>query len=750
MNCARNYAALVLLRPTRPDTVMVELPSKLTPVDPEDLATVLFALVRDISEDPRLVAVLVGQSALETGNWTMVRHFNLGNTKASDDWIESGGDFTYYTEVPPHANAPVTETLTEAQVRANLALARPRPDGDGLDMFVAREQPGHRFVCEFWPRHVQARFRAYRSLYDGAESWVAMLRRKYGPALDRAAQGDVVGYCRELRRLGPYFTADINAYTKLVANRYRKFLPVAQAVAEKALRPSIDGAEEREIMPRNENPYRTRTEHLGIHPSSWWPLSSGVEITCLPVVDTGGRGPLFARGSETVRKWAEQQGWRLASDDSYRELHRICGKDGPGIHIDPYPLPDAALLREHGVPRTREALQRFLWANMASQEWCTRHDVEVMTRLDVAGWDGCSPVDNAGKHIDADGDIIGWERHDGDLEWSWIQSESAAHRGHEQLDYATLVHLERDVDADSTPTPEPITKRETPASLRRDDLLSPDSEPATIPRPASTELGDIGDAVRAWQQYLLAFFADRGEQALPRYGADAHHGTETERWTQRWRALTRPEEVVGDAWLAGFAEAGIDPAQLPLGLRCLAWIGYQRGLGVREIPGPRHDARIVAYSQHARRGGRFLGVDDAGVPIWDGGISVALGTDEAFWCAAGQSAAMTACLRAGESPPHGLRVAVWEIVEDARAVGLLHVLGDGYIPKPGDLAIEARGGQTPLRRGTGHVRRVVLVQGERYFGLGGNESNTWGAGWHAISGDLRPDGHQLVAWVEYP
>ena len=367
-------------------------------------------------------------------------------------------------------------------------------------------------------------------------------------------------------------------------------------------------------------------------------------------------------------------------------------------------------------------MTRFLHTRMASQEWCTYHDEKVMASLVAIGWNGRDPVDNAGKHIDDDGDIIGWELHDGDAEPDWIQSESAAHRGHQQLDYATGVHLERDVDV-------------------------PDSGPDTLPRPRPTQPGERGPDVVAWQTYLIAFFASRlpPEIALPKYGVDGHHGrspnSETTFWTERWRALVEPLP-----WLMGFKEVGLDPATMPLRFRRLAWIGYQKGLGVEEIPGPRHDPRILTYSQHARRGGRFLGVDEAGRPLWEGGSPVPLPTDEHHWCAAFQSAATAANLLPGETPPHGIRIAVWELVADARAAGTLRPVE--WMPTPGSLAVEGRNGQNPLHGGLGHIRAVAMVDGLRYLGLGSNEGNTIGRSWHKRSGVMQPDGHQLVCWIE--
>lgn len=206
-------------------------------------------------------------------------------------------------------------------------------------------------------------------------------------------------------------------------------------------------------------------------------------------------------------------------------------------------------------------------------------------------------------------------------------------------------------------------------------------------------------------------------------------------------------------WLEGFAENGVDPTTMTLSERCLAWTGYQFGLKLAEIPGATHNPAILAYSQHARRGGVLLGVDAGGMPLWAGGTRLPLGSDEEHWCAAAASSALLNALMPSEAPPHGIRVSVREICEDAKQTGALRVLGDFTgDPEPGWLAIEGRAGENPLRGGRGHVRRVVQIATHTpdrpvYYGLGGNENNTWGAGWYPRAGGVRPDGHELVAWV---
>jgi GH25 family lysozyme M1 (1,4-beta-N-acetylmuramidase) len=175
-----------------------------------------------------------------------------------------------------------------------------------------------------------------------------------------------------------------------------------------------------------------------------------------------------------------------------------------------------------------------------------------------------------------------------------------------------------------------------------------------------------------------------------------------------------------------------DPRELDatLGERCLAWLGHEWGQpgGVVEVPGPRSNERIVGYSKACRRGGQFLGLRDDLAPRWNGGAPLSLPNDASAWCATTQSAAMLACLGSRESPPHGPRVSVRELWEDAERHGSARPAD--YQPRPGDLQILARwvyrNGKRvladPTKGDNGHVRRFVRATTEdNGWFFGGNE-----------------------------
>lgn len=138
--------------------------------------------------------------------------------------------------------------------------------------------------------------------------------------------------------------------------------------------------------------------------------------------------------------------------------------------------------------------------------------------------------------------------------------------------------------------------------------------------------------------------------------------------------------------------------------------GYVQG-GLRELTG-RNDGPAI--------GALFAGCTRlvAGVERPTGWVT---GWD---WCAAFASLCVHVGLglAVGSVVPVGRRIAVRELVEDARRSGRLR--GRGYSPRPGDLWIGARGGGDPLLGGTGHVRVFAeALSVSHYIGVGGNEGN---------------------------
>lgn len=66
-------------------------------------------------------------------------------------------------------------------------------------------------------RTIRDNFRAYRTAEEGAEDYLRLLERRFGPALQQARQGNPEQFVGALKR-GGYFTGSEAAYTKSVAS----------------------------------------------------------------------------------------------------------------------------------------------------------------------------------------------------------------------------------------------------------------------------------------------------------------------------------------------------------------------------------------------------------------------------------------------------------------------------------------------------------------------------------------------------
>lgn len=262
-------------------------------------------------------------------------------------------------------------------------------------------------------------------------------------------------------------------------------------------------------------------DNLTIHDLGFVELPSGVKISKLSVWDHC-EGVFARRGWRAAQKWAESRGMRLPTVAEYRELEKIA------LHIAPYPMPTAAMLKAAGIPRrdTRR-IDVFRNTNMSSLEWAKLHDAAVFNRLRKAGHTD-EPVFNDGKHHAAGGLIFGWDMAEAQGQIDAIQGASTAHVTHEQVDYATTFHVVIDSSGEAIPPPD---------SLDDAVIVEIDTEPppSSDPHPEPSNLGERGAHVILWQRYLISYFLRRHDvQALPTYGADGDHGGETEEWSRKW------------------------------------------------------------------------------------------------------------------------------------------------------------------------------------------------------------------------
>lgn len=152
------------------------------------------------------VAIIVSQSALETGRWKSLYCFNFGNEKATASW---SGD--YY------------------MIRCNEII------GGKLEWFD--------------PPHPQTWFRAFPDAATGAESHVRFLSQsaRYAQAWHAALVGDPAAYAHALKVHG-YYTASEALYTRAVVSLFNEFLPIVKQAASAPLPQPVEPSPVRSPM----------------------------------------------------------------------------------------------------------------------------------------------------------------------------------------------------------------------------------------------------------------------------------------------------------------------------------------------------------------------------------------------------------------------------------------------------------------------------------------------------------------------
>lgn len=159
----------------------VALPDKLTPLTPDEAAAALATAYRRVTGKAptrKILALLVGQTALETGDWKSLHNFNVGNSKAS-------ASDPYYT------GFRCWELV------------------NGEKVWFAADDP----MC---------RFTAHLTAADGAEHFIRMLMRR--PNWWAGLQtGTIDGYVAGLTSRPAYFTANAGEYARGMAARMDRF-----------------------------------------------------------------------------------------------------------------------------------------------------------------------------------------------------------------------------------------------------------------------------------------------------------------------------------------------------------------------------------------------------------------------------------------------------------------------------------------------------------------------------------------------
>lgn len=156
------------------------------------------------------LALLLAQSALETGNWKKSYCFNLGNAKAGDSWT---GDHCFYF---------ADEIVSASQAARAYAQRARRTDGSAAHDVQCKPLRGGQIQVTLWPDHPWCRFRAFRSLEDGANDYVGLLKKRFSSAWPALERGDADSFIGLLKQAG-YFTASVDVYLPPVRKLFTKF-----------------------------------------------------------------------------------------------------------------------------------------------------------------------------------------------------------------------------------------------------------------------------------------------------------------------------------------------------------------------------------------------------------------------------------------------------------------------------------------------------------------------------------------------
>lgn len=185
---------------------------------PEDPHAVITALARALSQQTGappsvpLLSLLAGQSAFEAGHWRAesFRLWCAGNERCGSGYT---GHYTHRG--------------CNERVEGKLVWYVP-PDWcawPGQAAWLAKRVPSDRLEVS----DAMTKFRAFLSLAEGVESWVAFLRRLYAGALEVATTGDVDLYAAALQGRG-YFTATLSHYQRILRSTTARYESVCRTV----------------------------------------------------------------------------------------------------------------------------------------------------------------------------------------------------------------------------------------------------------------------------------------------------------------------------------------------------------------------------------------------------------------------------------------------------------------------------------------------------------------------------------------
>jgi hypothetical protein len=185
------------------------IPDQLTPLDAKTVALAFrgaYETVCGTTPSNACLALLVAQSALETGRWKSIHCYNFGNVKASPDY------YGYY-----------------CQFRCNEVI-------NGK-------------VEWFDPPHPQCNFRAFPSCEVGALDHIRFLaqRKRYAKAWEVAKVGMPLAFVEALKAAG-YFTADAGPYARAVVSLWKEYLGMVERLKEVDTEPAAAPADAEDTL----------------------------------------------------------------------------------------------------------------------------------------------------------------------------------------------------------------------------------------------------------------------------------------------------------------------------------------------------------------------------------------------------------------------------------------------------------------------------------------------------------------------
>jgi len=169
------------------------IPDKLTPLTPEQAAQALATAYQRVTgkvADQRVLGLLIGQTALETGNWKSLHNYGFGNVKAT-------------ASDPYYAGFRCWEVV------------------NGEKVWYEADHP----ACQF---------AAHLTAADGAEHYVRILQRRphwWAGLESRTVPGFVAG----LTTRPAYFTADPGTYERVLSERMGQYADQAVKYAGQAV-----------------------------------------------------------------------------------------------------------------------------------------------------------------------------------------------------------------------------------------------------------------------------------------------------------------------------------------------------------------------------------------------------------------------------------------------------------------------------------------------------------------------------------